>query len=142
MKNARNAMLAFANALGSGDEDALATECECRLRELSYGSSLSFRIGYGHPVCWTQPASNAELPPYAKWGRNAAKALIQAHTDLSAQSHAPLVSTSDLGDDHPSIRLGCTDADMCPRVSATCGTAENPCPPLRDLGYPISTEAP
>ena len=41
----------------------------------------------------------------------------------------------DLGKDHPFTRLGCTDADRCPRASATCGTEEEPCPPLKDLGY-------
>ena len=70
---------AFEDALTRRDEDALAVECETRLRDQIRGGSLFFKLGPGQPAVWRQPVWEYETqPPYAKWGRKAAQALLKA----------------------------------------------------------------
>ena len=73
----RDAM--FGAALDAGDEDALAAECERRLRALSCGASLCFRTDHGRSTTWKMPMRPAVgEPPWATWARNAARALVAA----------------------------------------------------------------
>ncbi|MFW9801109.1 MAG: hypothetical protein ACFFFC_00530 [Candidatus Thorarchaeota archaeon] len=68
----------FEKALKAKDHAALATECELRLRELSYGASLAFRIDRNRRCCWRKSAweNDKKLPPFKSWAKEAATALI------------------------------------------------------------------
>ena len=76
----------FAAALEAGDEDALAAECERRLREdTPSGGGLFFRRGWDAPPAWKawrQQWPRCGEPDWRAWGRDAARALI-------AQGRAP-----------------------------------------------------
>jgi len=81
--NDNQADAVFAAALEANDVDALAAECERRLRALGEGSSLHFRTGEGKPSAWRMPprpmiGGVVGVPDWSRWAREAARALIAA----------------------------------------------------------------
>lgn len=71
----------FEKALLADDHAALSAECERRLRSLTEGGSLVFRLGPGQPVVWRMPLcpeTPRDLWPWKDWADKAATALLHA----------------------------------------------------------------